>query len=67
MRIHTTPLQPIKTEISLVLLCAVENAQESFNPRLRDSPKVDLVAPLRGGNTFVAPNAKVGLQADAHN
>lgn len=35
--------------------------QVLFNPRLRDSPRVDMVAPLKGHDTFVAPNAKVGL------
>jgi carbonic anhydrase/acetyltransferase-like protein (isoleucine patch superfamily) len=33
--------------------------QVPFNPRLRDSPKIDIVAPLKGKQTFVAPNAKV--------
>jgi hypothetical protein len=35
-------------------------AQVPWNPRLRDSPRIDIVAPLKGINTFVAPNAKVG-------
>lgn len=38
---------------------AGQRRQDPINPRLRDSPKVDLVAPLRSQDTFVAPNAKV--------
>jgi carbonic anhydrase/acetyltransferase-like protein (isoleucine patch superfamily) len=30
-----------------------------FNPRLRDTPALDIVAPLKGQAGFVAPNAKV--------
>lgn len=31
-----------------------------FNPRLRESPALDIVAPLKKGSAgFVAPNAKV--------
>jgi hypothetical protein len=34
--------------------------QVPFNPRLRDTPALDIVAPLKKGNAgFVAPNAKV--------
>jgi hypothetical protein len=45
--------------LSLVLL------QVRFNPRLRDSPRVDIVAPLKGDLTFVAPNAKVRTRVPA--
>lgn len=33
--------------------------QVPFNPRLRDTPVLDIVAPLKGQAGFVAPNAKV--------
>lgn len=38
---------------------AGQKQQVSFNPRLRDSPKLDIVAPLKGEQCFVAKNAKV--------
>lgn len=44
------------THMLCVLCCC---PQVPFNPRLRETPKLDIVAPLKGEATFVAPNAKV--------
>lgn len=41
------------------LLSALCCCQVPLNPRLRDSPRIDIVAPLKGRDTFVAPNATV--------
>eukprot|EP00878_Enallax_costatus_P004912 GHUV01005167.1.p1 GENE.GHUV01005167.1~~GHUV01005167.1.p1 ORF type:complete len:283 (+),score=59.39 GHUV01005167.1:213-1061(+) len=38
---------------------AGKQEQVPFNPRLRDTPKLDIVAPVKGQQTFVAKNAKV--------
>jgi hypothetical protein len=42
-----------------VLCAALSEPQVPFNPRLRDTPVLDIVAPLKGQAGFVAPNAKV--------
>lgn len=38
---------------------AGQQAQVPLNPGFRDSPRIDIVAPLKGKDTFVAPNATV--------
>lgn len=52
----------VLTDCGSTAACILNSAaaQVPFNPRLRDSPKIDIVAPLKGQQTFVAPNAKVG-------
>lgn len=34
-------------------------SQVPFNPRLRDTPKLDIVSPIKGDGCFIAPNAKL--------